>query len=54
MATVTSVTPVVVSDHAAQSEAANHKPCARAIVTGLVLAISFWGLVIWGVRALFF
>lgn len=30
-----------------------HKPCARAIVNGIAMAVPLWVLVIWGVRALF-
>lgn len=55
MATIaTSATPVAVLDAVAHTESASHKPRPRAIVYGIALAIPLWGLVIWGVRALFF
>ena len=41
---------VATCDHLMRSE---NKPCARAIVNGITLAIPLWAVVAWGVRALF-
>ena len=36
-----------------EAELDNRKPCARALASGVALAILMWALIVWGVRALF-
>lgn len=50
MTVATTLANVALSEDLRYSE---NKPCTRAIVNGIALAIPLWTLVIWGIRTLF-